>query len=125
MTANGNTAIQAFVEAWNVDTTEERRRLVEQSWATDGVLLSPPDRVIRGQDELMREIDDFVRQWEGGKVRISEVNTNAAPGHFLYAWAIFRPDNSIYGRGIHVGERGDDGRIRRIVNFLGEPPAVT
>lgn len=96
-----------------------------QSWAADGVLLELPDRVIRGRDELVRMMDEFVQQWEGGTVRISELNTNVVFGHFLYAWAIFRSDNSICDRSIHAGEQGDDGRIRKIVSFHGEPPVVT
>ncbi|GAC1466540.1 MAG: hypothetical protein NVS2B16_01730 [Chloroflexota bacterium] len=83
MTVTENQPIQAFVEAWNVDDLDERRRLIQQSWASDGVLMDPPDTIFHGQDELVRAIDEYMREWEGGKVRISEVNTNAVAGHFL------------------------------------------
>jgi hypothetical protein len=113
--------VDAFVAAWNTSDETERRRLLEQCRADDGVLLNP-SREDKGRAEMASAIASMIANWPSGyQVQINPVQEHH--GWLCYSWKIFRADGSTYQEGIHVAERGQDDRIRKMITF-GLPNSV-
>lgn len=119
----GQGVIEAFVAAWNVADEDEadRRRLLEQCWADDGLFIAPGARSAN-RDELAALMQRVTPRWAGGRARISSVDEH--DGWLRYTWKIVRPDGSLVGEGLHVAERAPDGRLQRMIAFYGPLPLV-
>ena len=48
---------------------------------------------------------------------------DAHHGFARYEWELVAPDGAVALAGLDVAEVGDDGRLRRVVGFLGPIPA--
>jgi|GEM_PF-1611234 hypothetical protein len=111
----GDQVVDAFVAAWNTPDENARWRLLEQCWADDGTLLNR-SREDKGRVEVASAITSILASWPSG----SHVTINPVQEHhgwLCYSFQIFRADGSTYAEGIHVAERDQDGRIRKLINF--------
>lgn len=120
--AERDQTVEAFVAVWNTRDEAERRRLLEQCWAEDGVFIHASGQS-EGREAMLSTITRMVGTWPtGSQVRISRVEEHH--DWLYYRWEILRADRSVHGTGIHVAERAGDGRIRKLINFQGSPPLV-
>ena len=107
--------VDAFVAAWNTSDETARWRLLEQCWTDDGILFNRSIEV-KSCAELASTIKSILASWPtGSHVQISPVQEHH--GWLCYSFKIFRSDGSTYAEGIHVAERDQDGRIRKLINF--------
>ena len=89
-----------------------------------GTRPSPPSAEpenLSGREALLQYIAEFHQRRPGAKVQI----TSGADHHhskFYYLWKVFGADGNLVVDGFDYGEIGPDGRISRIVGFLGSPP---
>ena len=114
--------VDAFVAAWNTADETERRRLLEQCWADNGVFVHPSG-LFEGREVVLKTIARMSGTWPAGaKARISRVEEHG--GWLYYSWEIMRSDRSINPVGIHVAELAADGRLQKLINFDGPVPAV-
>jgi hypothetical protein len=110
-------AIAAYDEAWNAPDSVTRARLLEQSLAPDAELVDPTVGFIRGRDAIGERIAGFTGRFPGGRVTISG-DVDEHHGFARYAWTITDADGATLGRGIDIVERGDGGRLRRVIMFV-------
>lgn len=114
--------VEAYGAAWNEPDEAERRRLLERSWANDGVFVDPQSHA-EGREALLGLIADFQRQLSGAQI----VTTSGIDVHHnvvRFTWAVRGADGSTMMEGIDFGELAEDGRLRKIVGFWGPPPAA-
>jgi hypothetical protein len=112
--------VRTYVAAWHERDETNRRRLLEQTWAEDGVY-TDPGGTIEGREALIEAIADF--QARRPTVRI-EVRSpiDGFDRHFRFVWATVGEGGQKLREGIDVGELREDGRIVSIVGFFGITP---
>ncbi len=114
--------LATFVRAWLTDDAAERRRSLEQCWADDGVFIQR-NSVAEGRDALAETIEQGIRNWPtGATIPTSDVEEHH--NWLRYRWKIVGGDGAVYAEGLHVAERGDDGRVKMMITFNGPPPAL-
>jgi hypothetical protein len=114
--------VAAYGAAWNEPDEARRRRLLEASWAVDGVYTDPTAHV-EGRDALLAHIAAFQRQMPGARIRATS-GVDAHHGRLRFTWAMDGADGSLVVEGIDFGELAPDGRLGRIVGFFGPPPSA-
>ena len=108
-----------YCDAWNVRDGRERRELLERCWAPDGVYCDPTV-VVDGLDAVVAHIGGFHERMPGHRIiRTSEVAEHHGWLHF--SWRMIGPGGATDLDGFDVGERGEDGRLKRIVGFFAPP----
>lgn len=113
-------AIATYGEAWNVDDEGERRKLLEESWADDGVYCDPTGRA-DGREALVAMISGARQQF--GNFRIEQTTgVDEHNGWARFGWRMDAEDGSTMIEGFDVVEMASDGRISRIVGFFGPFP---
>lgn len=112
---DASAVVDVFVQAWNEADVTRRRRLVEQTWADDGVY-ADPDGTIEGRDALLADIAAFRER--GTRVELTS-GVDAYDRHFRFTWATRDAAGALVKEGLDVGQLADDGRIASITAFYG------
>ena len=98
-----------------------RRAALERCWAPEGMYCDPT-AIVHGRDALVAHIACFYERMPGhASVTTSDVSEHHGWLHF--AWRVVTPEGATALDGFDVGERDEDGRLRRIVGFFTPPPA--
>ena len=112
--------VAAYDAAWNEPSPAERRRLLEHSFAEDGVLIEPRGH-FAGREAVLERIAGFTERFPGARVLLTS-GVDEHHGCLRYAWTIVGADDATLLDGIDVAELGSDGRLRRVVMFFGPLP---
>jgi SnoaL-like domain len=120
--ATTSDVVATYVAAWNAADPTERRRLVEDSLAEDGVLIEPRGS-FEGREAVLERIGGFPERLPGGRVLVTS-GVDEHHGFARYAWTVLRADGSTFHDGIDFAEVGGDGRLRRVIMFFGPLQAV-
>jgi hypothetical protein len=112
--------VAAYDAAWNEPDATERRRLLERSFAEDGVLIEPRGR-FDGREAVLERIAGFSERFPGARVVLTS-GVDEHHGFMRYAWTIVGADGSALLEGIDFAELGSDGRLRRVIMFFGPLP---
>jgi hypothetical protein len=113
--------IAAYDAAWNAPHPSARRRLLERSFAEDGVLIEPRGR-FAGREAVLERIAGFSERFPGARVILTS-GVDEHHGCARYAWAIVGADGSTLLEGLDVAEQGRQGLLRRVIMFFGPLPA--
>jgi hypothetical protein len=112
--------VAAYGAAWNETDEEKRRKLLEQSWADDGIYQDPTGRA-EGRDALVAHIGGFQQMMPGNVIdNTSGVDTYGEI--FRFSWAMRGPDGMVALEGMDFGEVAPDGRLKSISGFFGPFP---
>ena len=112
--------VRTYVQAWHERDETTRRRLLEQSWAEDGVY-TDPDSTIEGRAALIEAIADFHQRRPDVRIEVRSP-VDGFGRHFRFVWATVDGDDEVLREGIDVGQLDEDGRITSIVGFFGIVP---
>jgi len=112
--------LRDYFAAWNERNADERARLLRRSLSDDAELVDPTGRW-SGVDGLSNRI---------ARYHAAAADTNVVPASGIdahndverYAWKIVDPTGQEVMEGLDVAERGDDGRLKRILIFHGYLP---
>jgi len=111
--------VKTYVQAWHERDTAARRRLLERSWADDGVY-TDPNTTIEGRDALVDAIADFHEQRPDVRIEVRS-RIDGFGSHFRFVWATVDGAGTVRD-GIDVGRLDRDGRIESIIGFFGVVP---
>ena len=115
------TIVDTYFAMWNETDPAARSKYIEQAWAADARYVDPLLEA-DGHDGLSQMVDGVHAQFPGHRFRrLSGVD--AHHDRVRFAWDLVAPDGAVTVAGIDVGELADDGRLRSITGFFGEPPA--
>lgn len=112
--------VRTYVAAWHERDEATRRRLLEQTWANDGVY-ADPGGTIEGRTALFDAIADFHEHRPGVRIEVRGP-VDAFGRHFRFVWATVDGAGEVLREGIDVGELDEDGRIKSIIGFYGVTP---
>ena len=113
--------IGAFDRAWNETNGAERLRLIEGALTEDAELVDPRAGRFQGRDAVAERLQGFQARFPGARVNVSS-GIDAHHGFARYAWTMRGSDGSTILNGFDFIELAEDGRIRRVVMFFGDPP---
>jgi hypothetical protein len=119
--------VLAYIEAWNTPDEETRRKLLEQSWADDGVYTDPLGEV-RGRETLVSHIGRFLSEGPSGRGPGHRIQVANGVDHhhemLRFSWALLDPHGASISQGLDFGDLAEDGRLRRITGFFGPLPTI-
>jgi hypothetical protein len=118
-----DSAVIVYCAAWNTDDKAERERLLARVWTPDGVYSDPnPTRTV-GRAALGDTIAALQRRYPGARFKCSAPQVHHSA--MRTTWIFRKPDGSEIARGMDFFELAEDGRIRRVTGFFGDPPVVS
>jgi len=98
-----------------------RRALLEAAWVPGGALIDPPLDAAAGHEQLDDLFATVQSHYPGHTFRrTSEVDVHHEFGR--YGWELAGPDGAVVFGGVDVVDFAPDGRLARVVGFLGELP---
>jgi hypothetical protein len=112
--------VALYGAAWQEPDEHARRELLDRCWAADGVYCDPT-AVVRGREALVAHLGDFQERLPGHRLVLSS-DVDEHHDWVRFGWQLLSPDGAVVIDGLDVGERDEDGRLRRIVGFF-VPPA--
>lgn len=115
--------IETYVAAWAEADESRRWQLLERVWAEDGVYTDALLH-IEGREALTKAMADFQERRPGEFFElISTIDYHHNLIRFLWRWC--RTDGSTKTDGVDFGELASDGRLQRIVGFVGREPQAS
>ena len=120
--SNTEEVVAAYTAAWNEPDEGKRRRLLEVAWADDGAYTDPQSDVA-GREALVALIGGMHAQMPGALIDVTS-KTDLHHDKLRFAWRFVSGDGAMTIDGIDFGELAEDGRLRKIVGFWGQPPAL-
>jgi len=111
------TAVDVNLAAYGNPDGANRRSQLEAVWTADGRLVDPPidGAGIDGIDALMAAVQS---QFPGHTFRRTS-GIDAHHGVARYSWDMVGQDGAVALSGLDVAEFADDGRLVRILGFMG------
>ncbi|MCU1501782.1 MAG: hypothetical protein JWM12_1136 [Ilumatobacteraceae bacterium] len=105
----------------NPDATSRQQQLA-RVWAADGKLIDPPidGAGLDGIDQMMAAVQG---QFPGHTFRRTS-GIDAHHGVARYSWELLGPEGNVALVGLDVAELAEDGKLARIVGFMGDLPAA-
>ena len=119
---NVDEIVDAYTAAWNEPDEGKRRQLLEVAWTDDGAYTDPQSDVA-GREALVALIGGMHTQMPGARIDMAS-KLDLHHDKLRFAWRFANGDGSMTIDGIDFGELAEDGRLRKIVGFWGEPPAL-
>ena len=115
--------VQAYGDAWNEADEGKRRELIDLSWADDGRFVDPQSDVT-GREALFALISGFQKQMAGARIDATS-GVQVHHDKIRFNWKLVGADGKTMIEGLDFGELAEDGRIRSIVGFWGDPPPAS
>ncbi len=112
----------SYVAAWAQINEEERRALLEKSWADDGIYTDPTGEAV-GREELIRHIESFHQQYAEYRILCTS-GVDEHHSRFRFTWVFLNAEGQLISEGVDFGEVGSDGRLTRITGFFSSPPPL-
>jgi len=117
-----DSAVVVYCAAWNTDNKAERDRLLVRVWTPDGVYSDPnPTRTV-GRAALSDTVAALQHRYPGARFRCSAPQVHHSA--MRTTWIFRKPDGSEIARGMDFFELAEDGQIRRVTGFFGDPPVI-
>jgi hypothetical protein len=100
-----------------------RRALLEAAWISEGTLTDPPLDAATGHDQLDDLFATVQSHYPDHRFRrTTDVDVHHDFGR--YGWELVGPDGTVVFGGVDVVDFAPDGRLARVVGFLGDLPAA-
>lgn len=115
-----HTTIGTHLDAYGEPDEQRRAALIAQVWAEHGYLVDPP---IDGSGHA--GISDMAATVQSKFPDHTFQRTTGIDAHHSFArygWKLVAPGGEVALTGLDIVEIGDDGRLQRIVGFLGDVP---
>jgi hypothetical protein len=118
-TMNPTAVADRHLAAYGEPDPIRRRALLEAAWVPGGALVDPPLDAATGHEQL----DDLFATVQSHYPDHRFQRTTAVDVHHQfgrYGWELVAPDGSVVFGGVDVVDFAPDGRLSRVVGFLGE-----
>lgn len=111
--------VLAYVAAWDETDEEQRRALLEKSWAANGIYTDPRSEVV-GREALIQHIGSMQQHFPGQHIRLTS-GVDQHHARLRFTWARVNAEGQRVSEGIDFGEVSSDGRLTSITGFFGPP----
>ena len=117
---NTRAVVEDYVRAWHEHDETARRRLLEASWAADGIYTDPAETIV-GRDALFEAIAAFHEQRPDVRIEVRS-RVDEFGRYFRFVWAMVDRSGAVRREGVDFGQLDAEGRIESIVGFFGVVP---
>jgi hypothetical protein len=114
--------VDTYLAAYNEIDANERRALVEQAFAVDGVLIDPPIDA-SGRDGISEMMGMVHQQFPGHTFRRS-TGIDEHHAHVRYGWELLDGDGNVALAGMDVGLLDAAGQLVHVAGFFGPLPEL-
>ena len=121
-TENPTTTIDRYIDMWNEEDAGRRAELVAAAWTADASYVDPLLEA-EGHDGLSEMVANVHAHYPGYRFR-RRSDVDVHHDRVRFAWDLVSPAGEVFVSGIDVGDLAEDGRLRRITGFFGEPAGV-
>ena len=120
-TSTLTTVVDTCIDMWNEEDADRRAGLIRTAWADDARYRDPLLEAdgAGGLDQMVATVHG---QYPGHRFR----RTTGVDAHHdvaRFGWELVAPDGAVFVGGIDVATIAEDGRLRSVTGFFGEPPA--
>ena len=112
--------IDTHLAAYGEPDADLRSSLIAEVWDVDGSLVDPPLDAT-GHAGIVEMAATVQSAFPGRVRRTSGVDLHH--GVARYEWELVAPDGAVSLTGIDIADLASDGRLQRVVGFLGPIPA--
>jgi hypothetical protein len=120
-TSTLTTVVDTYIDMWNEEDADRRADLIRAAWV-DEARYRDPLLEADGPAGLDQMVATVHGQYPGHRFR----RTTGVDAHHdvaRFGWELVDPDGTVFVGGIDVASVAEDGRLRSITGFFGEPPA--
>ena len=113
--------VDAYIDMWNEEDADRRAELIRTAWADDARYRDPLLEA-DGHAGLGEMVVTVQGHYPGHRFR----RTSGVDAHHdvaRFGWELVAPDGAVVVAGVDVATLADDGRLRTILGFFGDPPA--
>jgi hypothetical protein len=111
--------IDRYFALWNTTDAAERAARTAEVWTEDGRHVDPLADV-SGHDELVAMMAGVHEHYAGGRFeRTTEIDLHHDVAR--YGWRLVGADGNVVVEALDVATLGEDGRVRTVLAFFGEP----
>ncbi|MBV8713914.1 MAG: nuclear transport factor 2 family protein [Chloroflexi bacterium] len=123
--ASAEATVLAYLRAYVTPDMSERRALLDQCWAEDGVYQDPNTR-LEGRTNMLASIESFHQRLPGATFKMAS-GVDEHHGMLRFRWTMLGADGTAQVEGFDIGELDAAGRLKRITGFFGPfpPPPAT
>ena len=110
-------SVQDYLSAWNTQTSDERRRLLQSCMTDKAIYIDPhaPDPV-QGIDGMQALIEEFRARFDHKLEPEGQIDMHHSV--FRLRWRLQRDSGEVLSHGLMVGDLTETGLIERIVQFV-------
>jgi hypothetical protein len=113
--------IQDYLAAWNAQTADERKSLLQGCMVANAIYIDPhAPEPVQGIDGMQALIEKFRSRFDHKLEPEGQVDLHH--NVFRLHWRLQRYNGDILSRGLMVGDLSDAGIIERIVQFVDAAP---
>jgi hypothetical protein len=113
--------VDTYIDMWNEEDAGRRAVLIRAAWTSDARYRDPLLEA-DGHEALSEMVATLQGHYPGHRFsRTSGVDTHHDVARF--GWQLVAPDGAVFVAGVDVATVADDGRLRTVTGFFGEPPA--
>lgn len=109
------TTLNIFIAAWNADTDQYRRNLLQYSFAPNAVYIDPHLGKLKGIESMYQSIAEFREKFPHRLETTSQMETHH--NIFRISWRFYGPAFGVLSQGTFVGELNKEGQIIRLFVF--------
>lgn len=116
-------AVEAYFAAWNATDPDERRSRIAEAYTPDAIYTDPLAQS-QGPEAIAEMIAGVQAQFPAHTLR----PTSALDVHHAcvrFSWAMAGPDGADVLEGIDVGVIAADGRLQKVIGFIGDVAPVS
>jgi hypothetical protein len=113
--------VDTYIDMWNEEDADRRAELIRRAW-TDDARYRDPLLEADGPAGLSDMVATVHGHYPGHRFR----RTSGIDAHHdlaRFGWELVAPDGAVFVAGVDVATVAEDGRLRTIAGFFGDPPA--
>lgn len=114
--------LTAYIDAWSEPDPERRAALLTVAWSEEGIYRDPQMET-KGREALSDYIGTVHDRLAGARLAYTSGVTRHH-SHLYFSWQLIASDGKVVLNGVDFGTLSGDGRLRQIVGFFGDLPAL-
>ena len=114
--------LTSYIDAWCEPEPERRAALLTRSWTEEGIY-KDPQMEAKGRAALSDYIGTVHERMPGATLAYTS-GVSRHHNHIYFSWHLLAGDGKVILKGVDFGTLASDGRLRQIVGFFGDLPAL-
>lgn len=122
MAAVPQDVLTAYIDAWSEPDPDRRDALLRVAWSEEGIYRDPQMET-KDRQALSDYIGTVHERMPGSHLAYTS-GVSRHHAHIYFSWQLVTADGKVALKGVDFGSLAADGRLRQIVGFFGDLPAL-